>query len=237
MISRAKELARRSLALIPRLDRRAIRQLALLGAFFLFFALFLKLSANVFWDLEDATEIQHWDELALRWVASHRSPLMTRIAVDLTALGSASVVGLLVGIFFVVFALLGDWFAVFHLVAASVGAGLCSVAFKALLERPRPTLVDPLVEATGFSFPSGHALTATALYLTFALLSARHFPGLKGRVAIVLLGVVVALLVGLTRLYLGVHYPTDVLSGMLLGSAWAFLVAAATAELTRRLAR
>lgn len=234
MIRWLKELIRNSLTSMPHVARKRIQQLAFAGVGLLFFGLFIKLSFNVFFDLKDAMILQNWDDSILLWVGSHRVAALNQIAVDLTSLGSSTIVFLLVAIFIVIFSLLKDWFAIFHLVGASIGAALCAAAFKHLLERPRPEVIPPLVEATGFSFPSGHALVATALYLTFAILSARHFRKIRQRVIIYLIAAVVSSLVGLSRIYVGVHYPTDVASGILLGGAWAFLVAAGSLEIARR---
>ncbi len=236
MIQKVSKILKKSITLLPKFGPKIIQQLVFIGAGTLLMGLFIKLSFNMFFDAKDARLLQSWDDLILIWIGQHRSLALTRIAVDLTSLGSSTVVGLLVAIFILVFAMVKDWFAVIHLIAVSLGAGSCALAFKELLERARPTTIAPLVEVTGFSFPSGHSLAATAIYLTFAILSARHFTSVKQRAAIFLLAAFVSLLIGLTRIYLGVHYPTDVASGMLLGSALAFLAAAGTLELTRRIA-
>lgn len=222
---------------LPKLGPGAIAQLLFAGASLLLFGLFIKLSFNLFYDAADARVLQIWDDRILAWIERHRAPALTRAAVDLTSLGSSTVVSLLVAVFILVFAMLADWFAVVHLVASSAGAALCVLAFKGWLERPRPPEAARLVEATGFSFPSGHALLATALYLTFAILSARHVRTLRQRVVIFSLAALVSFLIALTRVYLGVHYATDVTSGMLLGAAWACLVAAGALELVRRLGK
>jgi membrane-associated phospholipid phosphatase len=229
-----REIIKKPLATLPKLTRERIHQMTFAGVGLLFFGLFFKLSFNVFYDLKDATLLQHWDDQILLWVGSHRNSLLNQAAVDLTSLGSSTVVFLLVAIFIIIFSLFKDWFAIIHLGVATIGAGFCASAFKHILERSRPHVIPPLVEAAGFSFPSGHALVATALYVTFAILSSRHFSKVKQRATLYLLAIIVSLLVGLTRIYLGVHYPTDVISGMLLGGAWAFLVTALSLELVWR---
>ncbi len=225
-----------SKASFPNLSPRIIQQLLFAGLSLLLLGLFIKIGYNVFFDAEDARVLQIWDDRILLFIEKFRRPLITQMAVDLTSLGSSTVVALLVALCIGVFVLLKDWLGAVHLIIASLGSGFCVYAFKSILERPRPHVVPQLIEVTGFSFPSGHALGATALYLTIAIISARHFPRLGQRAVLFSFASLIALLIGGTRIYLGVHYPTDVASGMLLGAAWAFLVAAGTLSLTKKTA-
>ncbi len=115
-----------------------------------------------------------------------------------------------------------------------VGAGLLNQLYKAVYRRPRPPVPDPLVRAGGWSYPSGHAMVSAAVYGITAYLWARLAGGgrLKTSVVWLLAGALVGL-VGLSRVYLGVHYPSDVLAGWLAGLAWL----AGAVGLTRRLRR
>ena len=112
-----------------------------------------------------------------------------------------------------------------QLVAASLGATLLTDVAKEWIERPRPTAVPVLVEASGFSYPSGHSLAAAAVYVTIAILIWRHLPTSRQRVLVSALAVIVVGGVGLSRIYLGAHYATDVISGIGLGTAWALTLA------------
>ena len=110
--------------------------------------------------------------------------------------------------------------ALYVVVAAAGGAGL-SYALKFLYNRPRPSLVAPEALPGDPSFPSGHSASAAVIYLTLGLLIA-HSVGRRGqKVYIVALAVLLAVAVGLSRLYLGVHWPSDVLAGWTLGGTWA----------------
>lgn len=202
-----------------------------LGVILLLLGSFIALTAEM---LERDEEFAATDYAVLRWVAQFRSSALNGIMVDLTALGSPTIVTLLSVVFFLVFLLLKDRISALHLVTASIGGGILSRLFKDVIARERPDIVPRLVDVSGFSYPSGHALFAAAIYLTLAILAARHFPRLGQRAAIFALAVAVVAAVGLSRVYLGVHYPSDVASGILLGAAWAFILGAAMAKVSQR---
>ena len=157
------------------------------------------------------------DTAAINAMVAIRSALLTEIAVNFTALGSAPVISVGVGV------------AVLYCVASSrprfaiamLGTPLaflfCSLV-KLIVHRPRPTEALILVPSS-FAFPSGHAAAATALFLTMALLAAKGERRLGSRRVIIGAGLAIALLVGWSRVYLGVHYFSDVIGGMLLGLA------------------
>jgi undecaprenyl-diphosphatase len=107
-------------------------------------------------------------------------------------------------------------------VLASVGGGIAlSSALKVGFERPRPDLVAHLVDVHTLSFPSGHAMVSAVTYLTLGALLAQ-IQAREGLKAYVLgVAVVLTLLIGLSRVYLGVHWPTDVVAGWCAGTAWA----------------
>ena len=113
--------------------------------------------------------------------------------------------------------------------AAAIGLGaLANSTVKLVVARPRPDLATPIVVEPGYSFPSGHSLSAMIAYGVIAVLVARS--GLPGpmRAAIIGLLAVLVAVIGLSRVYLGAHYPTDVIGGWLMGVAWVTLFAAAS---------
>ncbi len=137
--------------------------------------------------------------------------------------------------------LLAIWFAVRRqwrflaiLLAAVLGETLLSSGLKALFDRPRPDIVPHLVHVSSKSFPSGHASSAAAIYLTVAALIAAQVQRQGVRVAVFTVAGAVAFLVGASRVYLGVHYPTDVLAGWSFGAAWAAIVWIAARRLMPR---
>jgi undecaprenyl-diphosphatase len=109
-------------------------------------------------------------------------------------------------------------------VILSVGGGvLISETMKALYARARPDLVPHAAEVYSASFPSGHSMMSAVVYLTLGALVARSQANRAVKRYIVTLAVILAILVGLSRIYLGVHWPTDVLAGWALGGAWALV--------------
>lgn len=120
-------------------------------------------------------------------------------------------------------------------VLTAVGSGVTlSNAAKAFFDRPRPDLVPQGSIVYTASFPSGHSLMAAVVYLTLAALVARSFPERRLRAYVVALAILVTLAVGASRVYLGVHWPTDVLAGWAAGGAWALACAALAHALARR---
>lgn len=142
---------------------------------------------------------------------------------DFTALGSTAVLTLLV-LSVVIFLLLTQRrrLAVTILVCTITGTALSNTA-KYLFARPRPDLVPHQVEVYTASFPSGHALMSAVVYLTLAVLISRTQHSFAARAFIMGFAVFITLLVGVSRVYLGVHWPTDVLAGWCLGALWATL--------------
>ena len=177
-------------------------------------------------ELHESDDIIHViDKTILVKTAEFRMPLLDDIAIEVTALGSVTLVTLfvLINLFFLF--LKRDRLGAIQLMVASLGAGLWIWIAKLSIARERPQLVPHLVEVEGFSYPSGHSLIAAAVYLTLAILINRGFPSWRVRSLILLMASMLIGLVGFSRVYVGVHYPSDVASGILLGMAWAFFVA------------
>lgn len=142
---------------------------------------------------------------------------------DITALGGVVVVGLLTLVTSGFLALDGKRrMALF--VCGSVLSGLIAgTILKDLFVRPRPDLVPRAAYASGSSFPSGHSMMSAITYLTLGALLARSHERKRLKSYFFLLAVLLTLLVGVSRVYLGVHWPTDVLAGWTAGAVWALL--------------
>ena len=142
---------------------------------------------------------------------------------DITALGGVAVLGLL-GLSVCGYLALLRRYDLMLLVLVSVGGAiLLNYLLKLGFDRPRPDLVTHLTEAYQTSFPSGHSMSSAATYLTLGAMLARVQPRLRLKVYFLALAIVVMVLVGFSRVYLGVHWPSDVLGGWAAGAIWALV--------------
>jgi len=142
-------------------------------------------------------------------------------AADVTALGSIAVLTLIVLAVSGLFVALRERREALLVLAAALSGVLVSQGLKQLFGRERPDLTFRAVEAANPSFPSGHAMLSAVVFLTLGVLSARFVKRTRIKAYVVGTAVAATLLVGLTRIYLGVHWATDVLAGWSVGAAWA----------------
>lgn len=163
-------------------------------------------------------ETQRLDDATLAWLRGFSSPLLDLLARALSAMGSEVIAGLLV-LLLGLFAVQRRWGAAVALLVVTGGAQLLNNVLKELFHRTRPAPVGGLIPAQTFSFPSGHAMVAAAFYLFLAYLGWRLLYGWP-RVALTLTLLLLILGIGISRLYLGVHYLTDVAAGYLAGLLW-----------------
>ena len=150
-------------------------------------------------------------------------PWIEEAARDLTALGGVPVLAMFTLAAALYLFLRGLRLYALLVTAAVSGGALLFSLFKAMFGRPRPTIVPMLVQESAPSFPSGHATLSAVVYLSVAVLLARFESSAMLRAYLLAVGLFVTVVVGLTRVLLGVHYPTDVLAGWSLGLAWAAL--------------
>jgi undecaprenyl-diphosphatase len=153
---------------------------------------------------------------------------------DLTALGGTAVL-LLITAAAIGYLLIDGKRAAALLMVASIGGGmLVSTLLKNVFARPRPELVSHLVEVRTLSFPSGHAMLSAVTFLTLGALLAGVQARLRLKLYLLSVAILLTLLVGASRVYLGVHWPTDVLAGWCAGAGWAMLCWAGMLWLQRR---
>jgi undecaprenyl-diphosphatase len=140
---------------------------------------------------------------------------------DVTALGSGTVLIFLTVSVAGYFALQGRWRTALQLLVTTSLGWFLMDTLKEHYGRTRPTVVEHRMSETSLSFPSGHAKMSAVVYLTLAALLAQRSPRRRVKVFWLSLAIVLTLLIGCSRLYLGVHYPSDVLAGWVAGAAWA----------------
>jgi undecaprenyl-diphosphatase len=153
---------------------------------------------------------------------------------DITSLGGATVLTLMT-VAVTGFLLVDGKRAAAALVLASVAGGaVLSTILKVAIARPRPDLVPHLVDVHTASFPSGHAMLSAVVYLTLGGLLSRVEGPRRMKIYVLCVAVILTVLIGLSRVYLGVHWPTDVLAGWCAGAAWATLCWRIALALQRR---
>ena len=153
---------------------------------------------------------------------------------DFTALGGVGVLTLLTIAACGYLILLHKWRVALSVVLAVAGGVLMSQLIKAGIDRPRPDLVLHGSYVSTASFPSGHSMMAATVYLTLAAMLARVHPRWRSRAYLIGCAISIVLLVGISRVYLGVHWPTDVLAGWSVGAGWAIGCWSLTVWLQRR---
>ncbi|QRO02967.1 phosphatase PAP2 family protein [Archangium violaceum] len=186
-------------------------------------------------------ETQHVDErvlLSLRRPDNPAEPVgplwLAEAARDVTALGSVSVLALMVCAVSGFLVLVRRWRTLGLVVGSTVGGALLNSLLKGLFARPRPTVVPHLTWVLTESFPSGHAMLSAIVYLTLGALLAQLTERRRLKAYLVAVALLLTLLIGVTRVYLGVHYPTDVLGGWMAGLGWALLTALLARAAKRR---
>lgn len=175
----------------------------------------------------DAQHFDEWAVRALRRADDLARPIgpnwLIEVGRDLTSLGGGAVLTLLT---FTVAGYL--WIerkshAAWLVLISALGGLLMMTVLKGLYQRPRPDLVPHLTTVSMSSFPSGHSMLAATVYLTLGILLAQFVTERMLKAYCLLVALSLTFLVGVSRVYLGVHYPTDVLAGWAAGLAWALI--------------
>jgi undecaprenyl-diphosphatase len=140
---------------------------------------------------------------------------------DITALGGHTILVIVVLAVTSYLLLLRDGAAAFFVFAAALTGTITNSILKLLFDRARPDFVTHLTEVASLSFPSGHAAMSAVVYLTLGTLLAATHRSFAFRAYFIGIAIALVILVGLSRIYLGVHYPTDVIAGWCFGTVWA----------------
>lgn len=182
--------------------------------------------------------VDRWLIQALRSPTDPATPVgpfwLRRALTDITALGGSPVLTLLTLVSAGYLLAARKTATAIFLVAAIATGAIASNLLKLAFVRPRPDLVAHLVDTYSTSFPSGHAMNSAIVFLTLGALLARAEAGRRVRVYLMSVALFLTLLIGFSRIYLGVHWPSDVLAGWCVGAAWAVLCSWLARILQRR---
>jgi len=183
----------------------------------LLLAIFAKLSEDLLYQ-----ELGTFDQLVGEFIRGFATPSLTSVAIIITDLGSAYIeIGLLLLVgAFLFFRLKHTWETVL-LSISLIGAWLLNTILKTIFQRARPDIVH-LVQAGGYSFPSGHAMVSTAVYGVIGYLlwlNLRKHSKPSWYIAVFTVALILA--IGISRIYLGVHFASDVIAGYAAGGVWA----------------
>ena len=186
----------------------------------------------------ETKEFDEWVLNNLRDNGTLKSPIapawFNGLMTDITALGGATIIFMITAAVVFYLMIQKQYEFMLLILVATIGGALLSFGLKELFSRERPPLIFHLLTVKSMSFPSGHAMMSSVVYLTQGALLAKVQSNKNLRVYILLVAVMLVFLIGLSRIYLGVHYPTDVLAGWSVGLAWASLCWFAARYLQRR---
>ncbi|CAN5592556.1 hypothetical protein BH24ACT22_BH24ACT22_22140 [soil metagenome] len=171
-------------------------------------------------DLVTSDPLVRFDETVAKTLHDAATPAVTNVFLGITALGSIETVallGLLVTGFFAVYR---RWLQVWGWLLALGGSVALNILLKQLFERQRPSFPDPLLVETSYSFPSGHAMISLVLYGMLAYFAILTLKSWRTRTAVIFSASLLVLLIGFSRIYLGVHYFSDVVAGFAAGGVW-----------------
>jgi undecaprenyl-diphosphatase len=175
--------------------------------------------------------VTRFDEQVLLRAAGLRSPLLDRLMLELTTLGNGAVVLLVVTVAALFLYLTRHRYSALLLMVAVSGGVVLNQILKYWFQRPRPTIIEWETHATSLSFPSGHAMSSIIAFGAVALLVSRLEPTRLMRRLTWLGAAGLILGIGFSRVYLGVHYPSDVVAGYTVGLAWTAYVVSGIAVL------
>ncbi|HZJ82954.1 MAG TPA: phosphatase PAP2 family protein [Clostridia bacterium] len=160
------------------------------------------------------------DSNIYNFVFSYQSGLMNRIMVFISFLGSASFLGIVaVMVFWILLKIKKHYWDSLFILFNPLGVWLVNKLLKSIYQRERPNL-EHLDKVTGYSFPSGHAMVSFAFYGFLAYIAFLNIENRKLRYPIMAMFILLALSIGISRVYLGVHYASDIIGGFIGGGAW-----------------
>ncbi len=187
-----------------------------LGALLLLAWLFASLAESI----SERESLVSFDNQAEVWLLAQMTPALAGVFNVITILGSGLFIGIISGAIFLALAWKKEWRPALILAVAAGGGGILDLVLKAVFHRPRPDFINVWVHPADFSFPSGHAYLSIIFYSFVVLFLTRRLALRWQRVLTVSAGGLLVLAIGLSRLLLGAHFPSDVLAGWAAGGAW-----------------
>ena len=164
-----------------------------------------------------------WDDAVLREIGDTRTPGITNLMLLATMLGDGVIEApFALGVMVLLWRLRRGQAAKRYALAALSGWALYALA-KAAFQRERPSIITRLHDAGWYSYPSGHAMLAPLVWSFALILLAESVTSRAARISMMILAVLIPIAIAISRVYLGVHYPSDVLGALLLGTAWMLL--------------
>ncbi|HEY4130452.1 MAG TPA: phosphatase PAP2 family protein [Gemmatimonadaceae bacterium] len=164
---------------------------------------------------------QPFDDAVMHWIGAHQNKLVQQAMLEVTALGTGTVVAMIVFITALFLWLNQHKHSAGLLLVATFGGIILDNLLKIGFNRPRPHIFQWGTYAASSSFPSGHAMSSVIVYGTVAYLAARLQRNARSRWLTLTFAAVIILWICASRMYLGVHYPSDILAGLIIGLAWA----------------
>ncbi|WP_235589082.1 phosphatase PAP2 family protein [Tepidibacillus decaturensis] len=165
-------------------------------------------------------KIQWFDLPIIIWVQSLENSYLTEVMKFFTWIGSTKIViAIIIITSIILYVLLKHRIELVFFVIVMIGSTALNNLLKVIFHRERPT-IHRIIEETGYSFPSGHSMAAFTLYAMISFLLWKHLRSRFGRGLMILFATVMILLIGISRIYLGVHFPSDVLGGYLASGVW-----------------
>jgi undecaprenyl-diphosphatase len=164
---------------------------------------------------------QPFDDAVMRWIAAHQYKQLQSVMLEVTSLGTGTVVAMIVFVAAMFLWLNQHKHSAILLFVATFGGIVLDNLLKIGFNRPRPHVFAWGTYAVSSSFPSGHAMSSVIVYGTVAYLAARLQRNARSRVLTMLFAAFIIACICASRMYLGVHYPSDILAGLIIGLAWA----------------
>ncbi|WHY88347.1 phosphatase PAP2 family protein [Neobacillus novalis] len=165
-------------------------------------------------------KIIDFDSDVIAAIQGLESPTLTKVMKFFTLIGSFSVVSVIIIILIIfLYKVLHHRLELILFISAIIGSAVLNQILKLIFHRVRPDF-HRLIDISGYSFPSGHAMNAFTVYVILSFLLWRHIPSRWGRSVLIIFSVFMIMAIGISRIYLGVHYPSDIIGGYLASGFW-----------------